>query len=45
MGKRKRKASVALEGQDVETPPKGCHHYEEIWEVPWDIQKFALNST
>ena len=34
MGKKRRR-----EHQTIEAPPEGCHHYEHVAEVPWDLQK------
>ena len=36
MGKKRRRTNVY-----EEQPPEGCHHYDHVTEVPWDIQKFA----
>ena len=36
MGKKRRRASEAFAEL-----PEGCHHYENLAEVPWDIQKYA----
>ncbi|KAI4123883.1 MAG: hypothetical protein LQ347_005964 [Umbilicaria vellea] len=35
MGKKRRRASEA-----PAELPEGCHHYEDLAEVPWDIQKY-----
>lgn len=47
--KRKRKSAQAydaninpLKRQALSSPlPEGIHHYQDIEEVPWDIQKYA----
>lgn len=39
-----------LSCMDIETkddseamaPPRGCQHYADLTEMPWDIQKFVL---
>ena len=36
MGKKRRRGS-----QSFAELPEGCHHYEDLAEVPWDIQKYA----
>lgn len=30
-----------MEGPDEEQLPDGCHHYNSLGEVPWDIQKYS----
>ena len=30
-----------MDGPDEEQPPEGCHHYNSLGEVPWDIQKYT----
>ncbi|KAI9873709.1 MAG: hypothetical protein M1830_010699 [Pleopsidium flavum] len=29
-----------MKGTDDEQPPEGCHHYNSLGEVPWDIQRY-----
>ena len=30
-------------GLESIAPPTGCHHYTDITDVPWDIQKSVLH--
>ncbi|KAI9701892.1 MAG: hypothetical protein M1836_001236 [Candelina mexicana] len=31
---------MAYHKEDIEGLPEGCHHYQHVGEVPWDIQKY-----
>ena len=43
MGKRKRKNFEGFKStQSFEKIPEGCHHYDNVTEVPWDIQKYTV---
>ena len=39
MGKKRR---IEIQAHTTKSLPEGCHHYEEVGDVPWDIQKWLV---
>jgi len=35
---------LLMKGPEAELTPEGCHHYNSLGEVPWDIQKYTTPS-
>lgn len=44
MGK-KRGRGGAKARDPLNEPPEGCHHYEDAYDVPWDIQKYHFRQS